>query len=899
MSQTAIPSISHLFGRNNDHAITNPTADANGIIVQSYAPKENSTEDIWNENTSLINDIRTILSETFTLDTCNNDDNGSEDLAMAEHLRLFADQIDSKAEETTLNASMLLEELELYSSSPNAFNFDKLNDGTVLADVSRLEESNRDGNSNSSLTGGENWLRDIQEDVSIIESWEVEAEKLSHVAIAAFQNLKNDTSNIMESATREAISELKKSADGMLREMQMNQIEKIRLQKEENLHSVNPILVHDETWESGGFQVEEVVPPEIALETVKALPLKTYKLKDDKQRDLGVGKDERRTRYHVGVIGPGDGEIRVEPSSIFSYNIGAVSQLATSLDRLVTESSAFFRLQSSLEDKITTLTANTQVEIRSHNNTFKSPSQLASEVAALETEAALTRIARLSQTVLQGTRLNLVRSRFVSRVKSLVERDSMSARENRAERDSMSARETYAESAGAYLDQLLIHFDTVDKMKTAWNSTRRELVEMNEAGIIESHVAKEEIHAEAAVERENEAASLEQVKLVGKARVNEIVCSVENVFWHLARCLKHIMTPEGRQQFLFYVGTVAVLVFAVSTMKEVITLVCLCLLRFFTAPRLVREYGNLNARDRRSAKNALAVKEIILPTKIKERVDIIVKVASAASKRRFPLRSVLIHGEPGTGKSMIAKAIAHATGLPYALMSGADVFPLGSQGPAELRTLLTWASNKRHGGIIIIDEAETALGSRAKTRPDNEGSGTTFESDSAPSSSGFSRDCLNVLLSMTGSFGNIMLILTTNHPSEIDEAVLDRMDELVSLPLPTERERSALLSNQFFRLFCAMKDEGNHLSLVSRLLSKICRANTKARHEVQFDAEGCISNLATDSKTKGFSGRELEKIVQGILHKTYASDAGVLDRKLWEQETTKLIRTVVHKHLLK
>jgi hypothetical protein len=97
MSQTAMSSISHLFGRNNDHAIINPTADANGIIVQSYAPKENSTEDIWNENTSLINDIRTILSEAFTLETCNNDDNGSEDLVMVEHLRLFADQIDSKA----------------------------------------------------------------------------------------------------------------------------------------------------------------------------------------------------------------------------------------------------------------------------------------------------------------------------------------------------------------------------------------------------------------------------------------------------------------------------------------------------------------------------------------------------------------------------------------------------------------------------------------------------------------------------------------------------------------------------------------------------------------------------------------------------------------------------------
>ena len=234
----------------------------------------------------------------------------------------------------------------------------------------------------------------------------------------------------METSRREAISVLETNADSLYHEMQTRQLKQRQLQKEKYLHSVNPILFHDETWESGGFQVEEVIPPEIALETIKAIPLKTYKLRDDKQRDLGVNKDERRTRHHVGVVDPGDGDKRVEPTSIFSYNIGAVSQLATSLDRLVTASSSFFRLQSSLEDKVSIL--NTQTEVQSHNS-FKSPSQLASEVAALETEAALTRIARLSQTVLQSTRVNLIYSRFLSRVNSLVKRDSMSARENHDE----------------------------------------------------------------------------------------------------------------------------------------------------------------------------------------------------------------------------------------------------------------------------------------------------------------------------------------------------------------------------------------------------------------------------------------------------------------------------------
>ena len=412
---------------------------------------------------------------------------------------------------------------------------------------------------------------------------------------------------------------------------------------------------------------------------------------------------------------------------------------------------------------------------------------------------------------------------------------------------------------------------------------------MNEAATVESLIAKEEVHAEAAVERENEATSLDQIKLLGKARMEEIVGSIENIFRHLAGCLQHIVTPEGRQQFIFYVGATAALVFVSSTIKEVIALGCICVLRFFTAPRLVREYGNLRA-NWSTKNNTHVMKEIVLPPKIKERIDVIVKVASVASKRSLPFRSVLIHGRPGCGKSMVAKALARSTNLPYALMSGADVFPMGAQGPAELRRLLTWASNKRHGGIILIDEAESALGSRAKIKCND---GSALDNSSTASSSGFSRDCLNVLLSMTGTFGNIMLVLTTSNPSELDEAILDRMDEIMHLPLPSSEERTLLLRNHFFRQFEVESDQP------PSLLSKICRSATKARFDAHFDVEGCVLDLATDSKSDGLSGRELEKIIQGVCHKTYASDSGSLGKTLWDRETQALLGAIIGKHALK
>lgn len=209
---------------------------------------------------------------------------------------------------------------------------------------------------------------------------------------------------------------------------------------------------------------------------------------------------------------------------------------------------------------------------------------------------------------------------------------------------------------------------------------------------------------------------------------------------------------------------------------------------------------------------------------------------------------------------------------------------LGSQGPAELRRLLIWASNKRNGGIIIIDQAEAALGSRVKVEPDKLG-------DSKMTSNGggrYSRDCLNVLLSMTGTFGNIMLILTTSNPSELDEAVLDRMDEIIYLPLPSALERSILLRNKFFHQFKELDYE---------LLNNVCMSLTKAPFAPNFDAESCVFDLAV--KTRGLSGRELEKVIQGVVVKTYASVSGILDFELWARETDALIKAVAAKHLLK
>ena len=204
-----------------------------------------------------------------------------------------------------------------------------------------------------------------------------------------------------------------------------------------------------------------------------------------------------------------------------------------------------------------------------------------------------------------------------------------------------------------------------------------------------------------------------------------------------------------------------------------------------------------------------------------------------------------------------------------------------------------WASKGR-GGIIIIDEAECALGSRSKSKNATNHAMDGLNGDSKSISGSYSRDCLNVLLSMTGTFGNIMLILTTSNPSELDEAVLDRMDEHIHLPLPTKQERLAILNKTFSSMFCP-----SQVSEHGRWRSLLSRTSSCAKYNQCFNVEAALSDMAKDSNTNGFSGRELKKAIQMMLYKCHASDSGILDSSLWNKETRALCETFAAKHRLK
>ena len=119
-------------------------------------------------------------------------------------------------------------------------------------------------------------------------------------------------------------------------------------------------------------------------------------------------------------------------------------------------------------------------------------------------------------------------------------------------------------------------------------------------------------------------------------------------------------------------------------------------------------------RKNLAAKCEKVFDDVILPAELKARVVSLAISAAKAREHDAPHRHVLLYGSPGTGKTLAAKKLAETVGMDYALMSGGDVGPLGSDGVTQIHALFRWAKVSRKGVLLFIDEAEAFLGSRSQ-----------------------------------------------------------------------------------------------------------------------------------------------------------------------------------------
>ena len=148
-----------------------------------------------------------------------------------------------------------------------------------------------------------------------------------------------------------------------------------------------------------------------------------------------------------------------------------------------------------------------------------------------------------------------------------------------------------------------------------------------------------------------------------------------------------------------------------------------------------------------------------------------------------PPRGILLYGLPGTGKTLLAKAVAHESKATFIHMSGSElVHKFIGEGAQLVRDIFQMARDKAPS-IIFIDEIDAV--------------GSIRTHDGTTGSAEVNRTMMQLLAEMDGfrTRGDIKIIAATNRIDILDPALLrpGRFDRIIEIPMPSMDARLKIL----------------------------------------------------------------------------------------------------------
>ncbi|KAF2860890.1 AAA-domain-containing protein [Piedraia hortae CBS 480.64] len=142
------------------------------------------------------------------------------------------------------------------------------------------------------------------------------------------------------------------------------------------------------------------------------------------------------------------------------------------------------------------------------------------------------------------------------------------------------------------------------------------------------------------------------------------------------------------------------------------------------------------------------------------------------------LSGLLMYGPPGTGKTLLAKAVAKESKAIVLEISGAHIYEkYVGEGEKMVRAVFSLAK-RLSPCVVFIDEADAIFGSRQDA-----GNRTTH------------REIINQFLREWDGMDNhgVFIMVATNRPFDLDDAVLRRLPRRLLIDLPTAKDREAIL----------------------------------------------------------------------------------------------------------
>ncbi len=148
-----------------------------------------------------------------------------------------------------------------------------------------------------------------------------------------------------------------------------------------------------------------------------------------------------------------------------------------------------------------------------------------------------------------------------------------------------------------------------------------------------------------------------------------------------------------------------------------------------------------------------------------------------------PPKGILLYGEPGTGKTLLAKAVAASTNSTFIEVVGSElVQKFIGEGAKLVKEIFEYA-RKKAPAIIFIDEIDSLAAKRMEV-------GTSGERE-------VNRTFMQLLAELDGfkPLANVKVIGATNRKDILDSAIIrpGRLERLIHIPLPNETARLDIL----------------------------------------------------------------------------------------------------------